>query len=110
MSERYYILNEDHTIGIAKDILEWADQFESAILDNKRRVALDIINDYKVSTVWLGMHHGYDNKMRPLLFETMVFEPFGQEDRYTDRYATWDEAVIGHEKAKQWVLGGCKDE
>lgn len=45
-----------------------------------------------VSTVFLSINHGYSG--RPMLFETLVRG--GDNDEYTRRYATWDEAEAGH--------------
>lgn len=59
-----------------------------------------------VSTVFLGIDHGYGGK--PLLFETMAFWQGGRpgvevadNDGCTifERYATWDEAEAGHARA-----------
>lgn len=49
-----------------------------------------------VSTVWLGLDHGYGG--RRLIFESMVFETGDEErDGDCDRYATIEEAQAGHE-------------
>lgn len=47
----------------------------------------------RVSTVFLGLAHGWHHDM---WFETMIFrdEDGGEEERY----ATWDEAKAGHER------------
>lgn len=65
-----------------------------------RRVALTKVGGCEVSTVFLGMDHGF-GESRPQWFETMVFGP-GHED-YQERYETWDEAVAGHERAVKLV-------
>lgn len=69
-----------------------------------RRVALDTIGPYRVSTIWLGLNHGGPYGP-PLIFETMVFsvnewdEPgfHGLHDFDRHRYSTEQEAVAGHE-------------
>jgi hypothetical protein len=71
------------------DTLTWARWFEDA--DN-RRVAEDTIGEARVSTVFLGLDHGYHGT--PILFETMVFG--GPFDGEQERYATYDEAEAGH--------------
>jgi hypothetical protein len=48
-----------------------------------------------VSTVFLGIDHSFTRGGPPILFETMVFGHAGIEDTY--RYATWDEALEGHQ-------------
>lgn len=69
-----------------------------------RRVAYDEIGEANVSTVFLGLDHNYGDGP-PLLFETMVFGLPG-ETEYQWRYATWDEAVAGHERAVVAVREG----
>ena len=47
-----------------------------------------------VSTVFLGLDHGYNENGPPILFETLVFNgPLRDE---MDRCATWDEAEAMH--------------
>lgn len=58
------------------------------------RVARTEIDGVRVSTVFLGIDHGYDTG-EPILFETMVFG--GELDQEQERYCTWDEAERGHE-------------
>ena len=50
-----------------------------------------------VSTVWLGVDHGWGFTERPIIFETLVFGPdhFPLTDEM-QRYATEDEARAGH--------------
>lgn len=47
-----------------------------------------------VSTVFLGIEHGFHNG-KPVLFETMVFG--GKHNGYQDRYTSLTEAFEGHE-------------
>lgn len=77
-------------------LLEWADWLETA----DRRVAETQIGDIWVSTVFLGMDHGFFSD-DPLLFETLVFptEEFGT----MVRYFTWEEAEEGHRKVVQAI-------
>lgn len=105
----HYFLNEDHTYTPCS-LMDWANQTEQLWKENKKHVAYEEINGKRVSTVWLGRDHNFLGG-RPLLFETMVFdEPRGGSDIYMDRYTTWAEALVGHQKAVQWVLDGCKEE
>lgn len=53
--------------------------------------------DASVSTVWLGMDHGWGHGP-PLIFETMVFGGAFSESQ--ERYSTEVEAVAGH---RRWV-------
>lgn len=62
------------------------------------RVGNDIVNGYRVSTVFLAVNHQYGDGP-PLLFETMIFEPGTYFDIYCERYSTWAEAEAGHATA-----------
>ncbi len=93
-----YYLNEDKTYRPA-ELIEWATQLEH--MDN--HVACEVVLCKTVSTIWLGLDHGFREE-RPLVFETMVFSEYDSgTDIYMDRYSTWDEAVEGHQKAVEWV-------
>lgn len=50
-----------------------------------------------VSTVFLGLDHGYSEGQPPVLWETMVFNCPELED-YTDRYTSQQDAKEGHRK------------
>lgn len=84
----YYVLEGRETREVSS-LLEWAKQFE----DSKRHVANDLVGDVRVSTVFLGLDHGFGSEV-PILFETMVFG--GKLDQEQVRYATYDEAEKGH--------------
>lgn len=104
---RYFILKGKKAIPC--NLLEWSTWFENA---PDRSVGDTHINDYWISTVFLGLNHNcYSNQIqkKPHIFETMVFDK-NDRDIYCDRYSTWEEAEAGHEKAIQWVKNGCKDE
>lgn len=93
-----YYLNEDKTYRPAT-LMEWSEQFENM----DRHVGSDNVLGKRVSTVWLGLDHGFQGG-EPLVFETMVFSEYnGGTDIYMDRYSTWDDAVAGHQKAIEWV-------
>lgn len=92
--------------------MTWAAWMETA----DRTVAFDTIGPWDISTVFLGLDHGYrsrfDPTVPPLLFETMVFlntvtrlirvgvdiievhEDMGIQECCS----TWDEAVAGHNR------------
>lgn len=70
------------------------------------RVAQTELGPYTVSTVWLGIDHGWGRSHAPIIFETMVFamhEPAADQRPewldYCDRYSTEEEARRGHEEA-----------
>jgi len=79
------------------DLMTWAKWFEGSerIIDN------DKINEVTVSTIFLGIDHGYMNN-KPLLFETMVFGGKLDEEQY--RYYTYDEAQKGHKETLKKVM------
>lgn len=62
-----------------------------------RKIGQYEINKVQVSTVWLGLDHGY-RSTKPIIFETMVFG--GLYDQEQERYATLAEAQAGHAR---WV-------
>jgi hypothetical protein len=64
---------------------------------DQRRVAATNVGKMWVSTVFLGLDHSWDPEGPPILFETMIFN--GPWNEWQERYATWDEAVAGHEEA-----------
>lgn len=88
MRHRYYILLDDHSVVGCDDLATWAFWFE----DFDRQVADTQTDNWRVSTVFLGIDHGWGGV--PLLFETMVFG--GPRNDFQMRYGTWDQAVAGH--------------
>ena len=70
--------------------MEWARLFEDLAYRIVNRT--EIRGLITISTIWLGLNHGYSG--RPLIFETMVM-PFGD---HCERYATLEEALAGHEE------------
>lgn len=92
---------------------EWAVTFEDTAA---RIVAKTTISGKFVSTVWLGLDHRFSGDGPPLIFETMIFpaddndeiDDFGEE--YCERYATKEEAVRGHWRAVEMVMGPEPDE
>lgn len=89
--DRYILVG--HELVEEPDLLTWATWFEDA----DRQVADSIQGDVRVSTVFLGLDHGWGGRAQ--LFETMVF--VGDESQDCERYATWDEAEAGHAR---WVM------
>lgn len=78
------------------DLMTWAMLSE---MPEYKRVKQDRLEDGTyISTVWLGIDHGYDRPegSPPLIFETMVFNPTG-DDIFCERYATEQEAMDGHQ-------------
>jgi hypothetical protein len=84
-----YILN-GHT-AVPADTMTWARWFEGA----NRHVAVQMIGDVRISTVFLGIdhNHGIDSDV-PILFETMIFG--GSLDQEQERCSTWEQAEQMH--------------
>ena len=95
----YYIL-EGKTFRKAENPLEFARWFGTA---DRHVDKTTITDDIEVSTVFLAIDHGYYSDV-PILFETMIFG--GNHDEYQRRYATWEEAEIGHLEVVTMALCG----
>ncbi len=55
-----------------------------------------------LSTVWLGLEHGFDQEGNPLIFETMLFPKKGDWGELDmERYSILEEAEKGHEEMKK---------
>ena len=91
----YYILIENIPV-VCENMMEWAKWNAT----HKFHVKDVLINDVRISTVFLGINHQYGDGL-PLLFETMVFG--GKLDGEMDRYSTWKEAETGHDRIVQIV-------
>lgn len=66
--------------------------------DSYVRVGYDEVGEASVSTVWLGLDHGFCRPgpgYRPIIFETMVFG--GDDDQFCLRYCREEEARVGHQ-------------
>lgn len=61
-----------------------------------RTVKRTLQGDVEVSTVFLGLDHNFHAEGPPILFETMVFT--AGRGGGCRRYATWEEAVQGHDQ------------
>lgn len=62
-----------------------------------KRVAVTAVGDVRVSTVWLGLDHGFLDKGPPLIFETLIFG--GPLDGHMWRYPNEVAALAGHDQA-----------
>ena len=67
------------------------------------------VNGLNVSTVWLGIDHGYDGG-DPIIFETMIFPEGEWGEEYCERYTTEGDAALGHLKAVEWAKNYDKEE
>lgn len=89
MKNMYYILKDKQIIPV-DDVITWAKWFEKA----NRHIANEKVGNKRVSTVFLGIDHGFMSEI-PILFETMIF---GDDEEYQERYATYEEAEEGHKR------------
>lgn len=80
-------------------LLEWSDLHADF---NYKVVVRTYTNHAFISTVWLGMDHGWLEDSRPLIFETMIF-PRRRRDKHAPwadwqgRWSTEKEARQAHE-------------
>jgi hypothetical protein len=79
------------------DVSEWSEAFWRA----DRVVGDDQIGTARVSTVFIGLDHGFFAE--PLIFETMIFHK--ADTILVDRYPTWEQAQAGHRRTIA-LLGG----
>ena len=102
MSNRYYWILDDQGNPVeVRDLEVWAKWFEKT----DRHLGSDKIGGIHVSTVFLGLDHGFslDEKAPPVLWETMIFG--GEHDGYQERYSSKEEALAGHTRAVEMVIG-----
>jgi len=98
-----YILDDNHHV-IKAGLEQWARWSEDL---SKRRVdETRLSNGVRVSTVFLGLDHRFDDKGPPLVFETMIFG--GPLDQHMWRYSSWDDAVTGHAVAVRKAITRAK--
>lgn len=65
----YFILNTDGNPVAVPSLERWVQWLDKS----KRSVAVDHVGDVRVSTVFLGLDHGFGAYPQPILWETMVF-------------------------------------
>lgn len=103
----YYIL-KDNKVTTTTDILEW-----SKFMGGEERLIKqeNIEKDdkkYFVSTVFLGIDHGFSflTEERPILFETMIFPEEESEnwEEYQTRCCTIEESLKQHQEAINFLL------
>jgi len=86
-----YVLDADGHPQPEGDLLAWAQWMGTA--DNQV-LKREQVGHVRVSTVFLGLGHGWGTTDAPLLFETMVFG--GKLDGVCERYASRADALTGH--------------
>lgn len=95
--QKYILGGGDGRQPVPASLMEWAEWFERS----ERHVAKTQIGEATVSTVFLGIDHGFGGE--PLLFETMIFG--GKFDGYQERSATWAKAEEQHHAACAMARG-----
>ena len=98
---RYFILR-DGDVSEEPDYSRWAEWYESCY-EQVRCVAQTELEHGVVTTDFLGMAMGLSRATPPLVFETRVRG--GWLDDESERYATLEEAVKGHE---MWTQRACQ--
>jgi hypothetical protein len=91
MNPHYYILDGHKVVAVG--FFEWGTWLEAH--RKERIVAKTMIGDAEVSTVFIGLDHGF-GEGPPLIFESLIFG--GVHDGEMDRYSTWEDAEAGHAK------------
>lgn len=83
-------------------LMEWGRLFEDP---DYKRVKLTIGAGRRVSTIWMGLDHSFEEGADPLIFETMIFKDVEGADRNDEidvqRYSTEEQALAGHEEMVQ---------
>jgi hypothetical protein len=79
---KYYTLNAEGEPELAPDLLTWAAWFEGA----GRIVQQTRAGRASVSTVFLGLDHNWSDDGQPVLWETMIFQPYRNQP-YTHFFA-----------------------
>src|SRR5688572_26545232 len=96
MRNLIYMLDGKNPVE-TEDVLEWSKWLNR----NERRVNHTLLpNGIIISTIFTGINSGCTEP--PILFETMIFG--GEHDRYQERYATWEEAEAGHQRAIELIF------
>lgn len=83
-----------------ENVIDWALWYGRASVSGERHIALDEIAGIRVSTIFLGIDHGFsffNEEAKPVLFETMVFAGDWSEEEMR-RYCTYEEAEAGHKE------------
>lgn len=89
MANGRFILNSAGRPVECEDLTKWGRWMQTA----DRKVAFDTFGPTRISTVFLGLDHSWDDGP-PVLWETMVFN--GPLDGEQDRYTSLEDAKAGH--------------
>ncbi len=64
-----FFLLQDGIITTTTSLIEWGQYMQK----NDRQIFDHRVADLRISTVFLGLDHGYNKNLKPILFETMIF-------------------------------------
>ena len=90
---KHYVLNEQGEPRAVETLLEWGEWFEN--YDSQRIVKQEQRGRYYVSTIFLGIDHGWRHP-RPVLWETVVFNHKGHSVRMKRCGGTREQAEAMH--------------
>ena len=104
-TDKYILMDKE--VHPVYDLIAWGRWMQ----DHSRRIERTRVGDIIISTVFLGLDHSHGNRP-PILFETMCFRDKNRNpksgvamDDCMERYATYDEAIIGHNKMVEFIGG-----
>lgn len=100
----HYILDANK-LAVPVSLQEWAEWIEGDV--DRRRVALESVGPFEISTVFLGLDHNFGRGL-PHLFETMIFNKDG-DDVWCERCGTWQEAIDMHERGVAWAIAALAE-
>lgn len=93
--EKYVLINKKPVQE--PDVMKWGKFMSSS----DRIVLQESLGEYLISTVFLGLDHGFLTS-EPLLFETMIFQDKKVLD-YQTRCSTYEQAEGQHKEAIKWL-------
>lgn len=97
--DKYIMIGDE--VHKAASLMEWAAWYETS----DRSIGKTFIDGIRISTVFLGIDHGFnfeDEDVPPVLWETMVFG--GPMDQEQWRYDSLEKAKVGHKLAVRLVV------
>jgi hypothetical protein len=92
----FYDYDKEHN-PIPCDMETWANKFGDM---SYRKVAQDEVGGTTISTVFLGLDHGF-GEGPPILWETCIF--FSEGSDVIERYTSYEDAVEGHQKVVEMM-------
>ena len=99
-----HILDDDGRTPICVDLPTCADWFEThdGAIAHSGAIHMPSQTLVRISTIFVPFDTA--DPEHPRLFETMVFG--GPHNHHTERYTTWQEARMGHERVVRAILMG----